>query len=329
MLKLSIIIPVYNVEKFLRKCLDSAIYPDLEGYEIIAVNDGSTDSSPSICLAYAEKYPQLIRTVTTPNGGLGHARNTGIDMAQGEYLLFLDSDDYLSANAVPEIMELLDRDFDICFFDFVSVSESGKLLHYTQGCSKEGVFSLQSFPELLFEMPNACGKLWRRSLYTQTGIRFPDRLWFEDLATSPRLYIHAEKLISVHKVWYNYLQHSGSITNSSNIQRNLEIITAVDTSLDYYKAQGLYEKYLPQLAYMAFYNQLLTSSTRVNHIDRHSDVQDVLLSDYRAKFPNYRENPYIRTMPRKFKLLLHLIERRQRLALYLVMRLNDIAKRKK
>lgn len=328
MLKLSVIIPVYNVEKYLRACLDSVLYPEREDYEIIAVNDGSTDGSPAVCAEYAGRWPELVRTVTTPNGGLGHARNTGLELARGKYLLFLDGDDTLSENALPEILETAERDFDICFFDLVSVTESGRALKSSQGCSLEGSFSLESYPELLFEMPSACCKLWRRELFTASGILFPDRLWFEDMATSPRLYARAEKLFSVRKTWYRYLQRPGSITNSASLARNLEIITAVDTVLDDYKALGLYEKYLPQLEYMVFYNQLLTSSTRVNLVDRNSPVQDRLLEDFQAKFPHYRENRYIREMPGKYKLLLSLIERRQHLALNQVMRLNDRVKGK-
>ena len=97
--KLSVIIPVYNVENYLGKCLGSVIYPELEDYEIILVNDGSTDASGSICAEYAARFPALVRVITTENGGLGRARDVGIDAAAGEYLLFLDSDDYLSPDA--------------------------------------------------------------------------------------------------------------------------------------------------------------------------------------------------------------------------------------
>lgn len=327
MVKLSIIIPVYNVEKYLRKCLDSVIYPDLGGYEIIAVNDGSTDGSGAICAEAAARLPELVRTVTTPNGGLGHARSVGIGMARGEYLFFLDSDDSLRPGALPEMLTLLNQDFDICLFDFVTVNESGRELAYTRGCSREGEFSLADWPQVLFEPPNACCKLWRKSLYTQTGIGFPDRLWFEDLATSPRLYLHAKKILAVRKPWYSYLYRPGSITKSANIDRNLEIITAVDISLDYYRQMGVFEKYRPELEYMCFYHQLLTSTTRVNLLDRNSELQDTLLDDFRRKFPRYRDNPYIQSMPGKYKLLLSLIERRQHLALHLVMALNDKIKR--
>ena len=115
--KLTVMIPVYNVENYLKKCLDSVIYPELDDYEIVLVNDGSTDKSGEICDEYAQRFPALIRVITTPNGGLGKARDVGIDAARGEYILFLDSDDYLAPGAVPEMMALLEKDFDMCFFD--------------------------------------------------------------------------------------------------------------------------------------------------------------------------------------------------------------------
>ena len=99
-MKLSIIVPVYNTEAYVAKCLDSLIEPDLGGYEIIAVNDGSTDSSGEVVRRYEERYPDLVKVVDTPNGGLSHARNVGIEASEADYLLFIDSDDYVSDRAM-------------------------------------------------------------------------------------------------------------------------------------------------------------------------------------------------------------------------------------
>ncbi|MGI5977092.1 MAG: glycosyltransferase family 2 protein [Candidatus Limivicinus sp.] len=326
--KLTIMVPVYNVEKYLPKCLNSIIYPELEDYEIVLVNDGSTDSSGEICLDYEKKYPSLIRVITTENGGLGAARNVGIAAARGEYIAFLDSDDYLSENAVPEIMDILSENFDICFFDIRSVNEKGKLLKYMHGCQIEGEFTLEGFPELIFELPSAWNKIYRLSLFKDNSVSYPGRVWYEDMYVTPKLYTLAGKMYSVHKPWHNYLQRSGSITNNKNTARNIEIIPAVDAMLNAYREKGLFEKYKPQLEYSAFYNQLLTSSTRVNLADMRSDVQDRLLEDYIRKFPDYRENPYIKSMPFKFKFLHFLIIHKMRLTLHLVMKLNNLIKGK-
>lgn len=326
-MRLSVIIPVYNVEKYLARCIESVLLTDRADYEIIIVNDGSTDSSPDIARGYAEQFPALIRLISTPNGGLGHARNTGLDAATGDYVLFLDSDDRLSAGAMEEILNMADWSFDICIFDHVSVTEDDKFLKLNHGCDREGDFSLAEYPELLFQPPNACVKLFRRSLFGD-DIRFPGRLWFEDLYTIPKLYLRAARIHYLPKVWYEYLMRAGSITNSASIGRNAEIITAVEEVIGYYKANGLYERYATQLEYMALYHELITSTTRVNLIDPNSDLQDKLLDDYTAKFPNYRQNPYVLRMPKKLKLLLWLIERRQHKAINLIMRANNKVKGK-
>ena len=326
--KFTIMIPVYNVEDYLPKCLSSVIYPELEDYEILLVNDGSTDSSGKICQEFAERYPDLIRVITTPNGGLGAARDVGIDNAQGEYIAFLDSDDYLSPGAVPEIMATLNMGYDMLMFDINFVNEEGHIFKYAHGCQREGCLSLDEFPQILFEMPSAWNKVYRRSLFTDNKIYYPGRVWYEDMYVTPWLYTKAKKIYSVHKPWHNYLQRAGSITNNKNTTRNLEIIDAVNAMLDAYRREGLFEKYKDELEYSAFYNQVLTSITRVNLADWKSDIQDKLVEDFTAKFPDYEKNPYLKTLPGKYKLIHFLIKKKMRLALNLLMKANNIAKRK-
>ena len=143
MLKLSIVIPIYKVENYLPACLDSALLPGREDYEIIAVDDGSPDRSGQIAEEYAAHYPGLIRVIHQENGGLGAARNTGIEAAKGEYLLFLDSDDCLSPGALSEMLDALSTGSDVYVFDFRTVDEQGRELSYTSGSSIDGVFTLQ------------------------------------------------------------------------------------------------------------------------------------------------------------------------------------------
>ncbi len=325
-MKLSIIVPVYNVEKYIAKCLASLVEPDLTGYEIIAVNDGSTDRSRDILGEWSEKWPSLIHPVDTPNGGLGHARNVGMSVAKGEYLLFVDSDDYLKPHAVREIMDTLKTPFDIAVFDFVHVDENGRELASFSGCEREGAFTLQEYPEFLFSPLNSCNKIWKRSLFPDNGISFPIRLWFEDLASSPKLYLHAERIIHVPKTWYCYLQRKGSITNSATAVRNREMITAFSSVLEYYRDQGVYEHYRQQLEYMGFYHEFLTSVTRVNLIDPQSTVQDELRQDYLKNFPEYTKNIYFRNAPTKYRLLAFLIRKRRWRPVHLLMTANNRVK---
>ena len=325
-MKLSIIVPVYNTEAYVAKCLDSLIEPDLRDYEIIAVNDGSTDSSRDVVGEYEEKYKNLVKVVDTPNGGLGHARNVGTAVAAGDYLLYVDSDDYLTEHAVREILPLLERDFDIAVFDFVHVDESGKVTASFSGCERGEPFTLEEFPEFLFSPHNAVNKIWKRSLFTEHGIAFPGRLWYEDLATTPKLFAIAKSILPVSRPWYCYLQRQGSITNNRSTARNDEMITVAAMVLDYYRETGLYERYRDQLCYKFFYEEFLAAVCRANLIDPESPVQAELRDDFLKHFPDYRENPYVRKAPKKYQLLEHLIRKGNWKTVHAIMSLNKTVK---
>ncbi len=329
MRKLSIVIPIYRVEQYLPACLDSVLLPGREDYEIIAVDDGSPDRSGQIAEKYAARHPGLIRVIHQENGGLGAARNTGLAAAEGEFLLFLDSDDTLAPGALEEMLQALDGDCDILIFDYLCVSETGQTLEYQSGCSREGRFSLSQWPALIDELPSACNKLWRRSLFTADSLRFPKRIWFEDLATTPRLYLRAETIRALPRPWLRYLQRSGSITKAKDPSRNREIMDALQIVLDDYEKQGALEKYSDQLELLAVKHQLLASTVRVNLADPRSPLQRELLEDLDRKFPRWRENPCLPTLPAQHRLLLKLMDRHACGAVHLLMRANNLLKGKK
>ena len=325
-MKLSIIVPVYNTEAYVAKCLDSLIEPDLGGYEIIAVNDGSTDSSGEVVRRYGERYPDLVKVVDTPNGGLSHARNVGIEASEADYLLFIDSDDYVSDRAVCEILQVLEQDMDIAVFDFVHVNESGEVTAAFDGSGRTEAFTLEEYPEFLFCPHNAVNKIWKRSLFTEQGIRFAEGLWYEDLATSPKLYPLAQRILPVHQAWYRYLQRQGSITNNRSTARNDEMITVAKLVIDWYRETGRYERYREQLCYKFFYEEYLAAVCRANLIDPKSPVQAALRDDFIRNFPDYRENPYVRKAPKKYQLLDRLIRTGNWKTVHAIMSLNKTVK---
>ena len=337
MLKLSVVIPVYNVEEYLEKCVDSVISPGINAiengkqpeYEIIIVDDGATDSSPAIADSYAQKHPGFIRVIHTENGGLGAARNVGIEASQAEYLYFLDSDDYLVENGMQSILDSLNWDYDICLFDTIAVNIDGKELKYMPGCSKTEKLSLREYPGLLLESPHAWNKIYRRTLYTDNNIRYPSRVWFEDLCTVLKLYCFTDKIAYMPKALHRYLQRKGSILNSGNAARNLEIIPAVDELIRFYREQGRGEELKDILEYLAFHSQFLTASVRVNLADYKSPVQKQLMQDFVAKFPDYRNNPYVKKMSKQHKLLEFLFRKRLCLLAHIIMKLNNKLKNKR
>ena len=326
MIRLSIVIPVYNVENYLAKCLDSVIYPGLEGYEVIVVNDGSTDGSGAVAADYAGRYPSLLRLIEKENGGLGSARNAGLEAARGEFVFFLDSDDWLRDGAVAEMLEKLEEDFDICIFGMLSVTESGVVLDDIRSCPKEGPVALKDFPELLLCPPSGCNKICRRSLFMDSGLRFPDRVWYEDLRTMPKLYLMTDRIVADSRQWYIYLQRAGSIINSANLQRNLELIEAIEDLSQYYKVRGEYERYRDQFTYIAFYNQFLVAPVRLCLADMKSPVLDELVDNFLSNYPDFRQNPYVQAAPKKYQLLYRLMERKHYRAVRFLMKLNSKVK---
>ena len=329
MRKLSIVIPAYQVEQYLPACLDSVILPDREDYEILVVDDGSPDRSGQIAEEYAARFPSLIRVIHQENGGLGAARNTGLEAAEGEFLLFLDSDDSLTPGALEEMLRELDEPCDILIFDYLCVGEDGRQLDYKTGCEREGAFRFESYRRLLLELPSACNKLWRRSLFTDSGLRFPGRIWFEDLATSPRLYLRAETIRAIHKPWLRYLQRAGSITNAKDPSRNREIIDALQIVLQDYEEQGALDDFAEELEILAVMHQLLASTVRINLADPKSPLQRELLEDLDRVFPRWRKNCFLPTLPAQHRLLLKLMDRHAYGAVHALMWANNLLKGKR
>jgi len=329
MLKLSIIVPVYNVEKYLSKCLDSLIDPKREDYEILLINDGSTDASLSIAERYAARYPALIQVITTENQGQGNARNVGMALSKAEFLYFIDSDDYLAEDGLQGILSCLDKSFDICIFDSIAVNVEGKALKYMKGCDQTSDLNLRDHPQLLLQGPDVWNKIFRRSLFMDNALRFPTRVWFEDLCTVQKTYFYTDNIIYIPKAWHRYLQRYDSVTNTQKVRRNLEIIPAVDELISFYRSKDCGARLEDELEYLAFYCEFLTSSVRANLSDWRSPVQEELMRDFLKKFPDFQKNPYVRSMSRKHKLLTWLLLHRLRFPVHVMMKANNLLKDKR
>ncbi|MCO4485676.1 Exopolysaccharide biosynthesis transcriptional activator EpsA [Streptococcus infantarius subsp. infantarius] len=219
---LSVIVPVYNVEKYLKRCLESILVQSWNDYEIILVDDGSTDSSAQICDLYAEKY-EMIRVIHKENKGLSDTRNRGIEKASGEYVYFPDSDDWLEPNTFSELSDVIEElTYDIISFnrEFVT-SEEDKLI------SAKSRIQKLSGKQALLEMLNqgdvtgfANDKIYRKKLFLDNDIEFPVGKYYEDLGTNYKLFLKATKVYVTNQKYYHYLiTNPDSITQSWNEQK--------------------------------------------------------------------------------------------------------------
>lgn len=212
---LSIIVPVFNTEKYLSKCLDSIINAKLENTEIIIINDGSTDNSEKIIKKYQIKYDD-IKYIKKINGGLASVKNLGIKEAKGKYISFIDSDDSINEKFYKEAKKYLDDGYDIITYDFNNITKENKK-SITEAKSSiyngieenKGVFYTSI-------MPSSCNKIVRRSLFIDNELYFPEGILYEDLATTPLLFINANKIKYLNKPYYNYSIFNNSIMRNEN-----------------------------------------------------------------------------------------------------------------
>ena len=225
-MKLSIIVPIYNVAPDLRKCVDSLLAQDITDYEIILVDDGSTDDSGAIAdeLVHAFSLSPLasrlqLRVIHQSNAGLSAARNTGIAVAEGDYILFVDSDDYLQPNVLGTLLEQAERDnLDVLRFRYQNVRENGDAFAPYKDMTNYNDYSSTPTDGLIFlneRMGTQCYAvqfLARREIVLLE--QFTPGIYFEDTDWTPRMLLRAKRVASTDMVVYNYLWREGSITLS-------------------------------------------------------------------------------------------------------------------
>lgn len=223
---ISVIVPVYNVERYLRRCVDSILQQTYRDLEVILVDDGATDGSPRICDEYAGLDPR-VKVVHKPHGGAAEARNAGLDAARGEYIGFVDSDDFI----LPEMYETLYR---ACVEHGVAVSACGKILRGERGgirrrrhcLRRPALFGAREAVSALFMGrvcdSSACDKLYRRELFSD--IRYPAGAHYDDLDVTARLLDRSGGLYHVGKPLYVYCKRSGSVTTMPFHEKTVDAI---------------------------------------------------------------------------------------------------------
>lgn len=217
-MKLSVIVPVYNVEKYLAECVDSLLNQTLSDMEIFLVDDGSKDSSGAICDRYAKEYPDKVKCLHIDNGGQGRARNFALPMAQGEYLGFVDSDDWV----LPDMYEKLCRRADETGAD---IAACDFLERFDDGTEREVPGAFQD--HLLSFAGSCCNKVFRASLVN--GLRFPEeRLWYEDFYFSAVMLIRAKRTEYLREPLYIYRRGQPSTMHNNNAAKNLDMIRIMD-----------------------------------------------------------------------------------------------------
>lgn len=230
----SIIIPVYNVEKYIEKCLNSAINQTYKNIEIIAINDGSNDKSLDILNKY-EKKDNRIKVISIQNSGVSAVRNLGIKEAKGEYIFFLDSDDYIKDDLIENLTKYMDQDYDLIKYKTIYVDEYGKETERIDGPvfeEKSGTeaFNIMYDKDVMLEVPWLY--LYKKDLFTKNNITYPEGKVHEDFARTILIMLKAKKMCSTDIYGYYYVKTQKSITrgNEENriFQKSMDILDHYD-----------------------------------------------------------------------------------------------------
>ena len=237
---ISIIVPIYNVEAFLDECLASIASQTNKSFIALLINDGSTDNSLAIAESYVKKHPELFSLYSKENGGLSDARNYGINKAESNYVMFVDSDDIIALDTIEQLTTTLStQDTDILCFGMTEISEDGRhIRNIPPTTGNVALTRLQQSPELIVEaLPNACNKVFKTALFIENNIEFPKGLWYEDLATTPKLFDVARSINFLPNNLYHYRTREGSITQTISI-KVLDMIKVLALLDNYFKKQN-------------------------------------------------------------------------------------------
>ena len=266
---ISVIVPVYNVAPYLRKCMDSILFQTYQNLEIILIDDGSTDESSDICDEYQKRDNRII-VIHQQNGGLSAARNSGLDVAKGDFISFIDSDDWIHQDYFKQLIK-----YSQVKGINIDIVQCGIIKTHTDQISSEvklhdtgRVYSGHNAAKMLYE-PGAicfivvCNKLYRKSLFT--NLRFPIGKMNEDEFLNYKLLYESSYVISLNDRMYFYRQRNGSIMSKVKNSFNLDALEAYDERIFYFKKNR--DKYLLQKTIENYYDLLILKS-KIYHFKR-------------------------------------------------------------
>ena len=284
--KVSIVVPAYNVENYIEKCLESLLNQTLQDIEIIVVNDGSKDNTKQKILSFRDKYPNKVKYLEKENGGLSSARNFGMPYAKGEYVAFLDSDDYVETNMYEEMYnEAKKENYDMVECDFI--------WEYPNKLKEDHGKIAKNKKELIINnRVVAWNKLIKREILEKSKLEFPFGLRYEDVEFFYKLVPYLNKVSIVNKCFIHYVQRENSIVNTQN-SRTKEIFQILDNVIKYYKEKEIYEEYKDELEYIYTRFLLCSSLKRMIRIKDKKERKDALYKTWKnlnTNFPNWENN---------------------------------------
>ena len=292
-MKVSVIVPVYNVEKYLEKCLNSLVNQTFKDYEIIVVNDGSTDSSQKIIDEYKSKY-STIKSFIKENGGISSARNYGLKVATGEYIAFVDSDDYVEMFFLEKMYnKAKETSSDVVICDYYAINDEDK---WYSKCHMN--MSSDVKIEYLLSPPMVWSKLIKKEVMDK--VLFTEGIFYEDLDICVRLINYVNKVSFIDEPLYNYyVHHAGSAMTQVSFNSHL-----LDIFMVLENAKKILElNYFREIEYIYITHLLRTATLRFLDYPNTLEYLVKINNTMESEFPNWRENEYYHKCSIKVKIV--------------------------
>lgn len=287
--KLSIIIPAYNAEKYLERCLKSIVDQTYENIEAIVVNDGSKDNTALILDRFAQDYPNKIIAIHQENQGVSAARNAALKVASGNYIGFLDSDDYVKEEMFEKLMaKAMDGDFDVVACDTTAIYPDKNVV------IASAMEDNQKVSKLLIDAYTVLwNKVYKREVIE--GLYFKPNVWYEDVLYLYQVYTRVKKVGAIHESLHYYVQNEGSITYTYN-DKLYNVITNMDEIIEFYKANNFYDQFKAELEYSYvryLYAMFIKRLAKSKDSKKFNEGVQYVMKKVNETFPSYKNNAYI------------------------------------
>lgn len=304
-MKLSIIIPVYNVSEFIIECLESLYKQNLRKCEVIIIDDGSTDDSFEKVKDYVKNKKNFF-AYKQKNKGQGAARNLGVKLAKGEYIWFIDSDDFVSDCSINKIMDSFFKsdNADILSFNAITVNEKGKKLRKINLNGKYTAENIIKCDDNSILLPSiSWNKVIKRKVLIANKISFPEKLFFEDVYFTALIILESKNIFFIDEALYFYRQRNDSTTHSIS-EKTLDIIKIMNMTIQEFKKREKYLKYNQALEYLMIKSVALEVVENINKVNPNSKLQKQIIKEFKLKFPNALNNSYLTKREKKQLMLI-------------------------
>ena len=301
-MKVSVIVPMYNVGEYIHDCLKSLAAQTLSDMEVILVDDGCTDDTPETAQQYADQYPHRFRLVHKKNGGLSDARNYGIPLAQGEYICFLDSDDFVEPTLYEKLSRLMDEGCDVAVCDIEYWYQDPAKRFVMKGLSDWKADSIQK--QALLSPMFAWNKMYRASWFKEQNLRYPLNTWYEDIPVTTMIFAQSEKIGYLPECLIHYRQREGSIMSSASSPRVKEIFGIMELVRNNFEAHGLSAKFRDELEYLHVEHLRLYGMFRFIRSPYAKELYQRSTEVMNQYYPNWKNNRYISNLNMKNRIFL-------------------------